>query len=260
VVQDHLYVALRRSTPQIESGMACLSALSGQTIWDHRISSALQQPPALHHLVDHELLTAAQGLLFLAAGSGVVAAIDQNDGSVQWAVTYPSRTPEAVEASDPASRRMTPPLYHGGRLFIAPPDSDRILSLDAGTGAEYWNNRASGRMTHLLGIVHGMLIAQGDRLWAIDVQTGELRHRPLGFNDPEGYSYGRGVIAGPDVFWTTRDDLFVVDIESWTIVRRIPLREQYGLTGGNLVVAGDMVLITQAERLSALGPRTGTGN
>jgi outer membrane protein assembly factor BamB len=254
-LRERLYVAIRRSAPQVDSGIACLSALSGDLIWECRVAGALQQPPSLHHVVDHELLTAAEGLVFCVPGSGVVAALEQEGGAMRWVVTYPSVAAEPDVFSDAASRRLTPPLYHAGRLYVAPPDRDHIMALDAGSGAEIWTMTAPGRITHLLGVAEQTLIAQGDRLWAIDVETGNLRHRPLGFDDPAGYGFGRGVIAGTSVFWTTRDELFAVDIDSWTIIRRIPLQDQYDWTGGNLVVTRDMVLIAQPEQLSALGPR-----
>lgn len=253
-VEERLYVPLRRTSPQLEFGIACLAARSGRPVWERRIGGALQQPPALHHVVDHDLLAAAEGLVFVAAGSGVVAAVEQESGLIRWAATYPSQAMDPGELSDPAARRTTPPLYHGGRLYAAPADSDRLMAYDAGSGVEIWNVTAPGRVTHLLGVARQMLIAQGDRLWGIDVHTGRLHRPPLGFDDPEGYGFGRGAVAGENIYWTSRDELLAVDISSWSLVRRLPLRERFDWTGGNLVIAGETLLIAQLRQLGALGP------
>lgn len=254
VVDERLYVPLRRSTPQLEIGLACLSAMSGESIWELRICSALQQSPELYHLVDHDLLAHAAGLVYCETGAGVIAAVDADRGTLRWAATYPSIPATASEQSDPAQRRLSLPIYSAGQMFVAPRDSDRLMSLDAATGATIWNVPAPGTITSLVGLANETLLACGDQLWAIDPQTGRRSRSPIGFSDPAGQGFGQAVIAGPDVLWTTRSELFIVDLESWTLRRRIPLSPLHGTTGGNLVVAGEMLLIAQPDALTALGP------
>ena len=260
VIDERLYVPLRRSTPQLEIGMACLSATSGESIWELRICSALQQAPELYHLVDHDLLALAAGLVYCETGAGVVAAVDADSGTLRWATTYPSIPATAGEQSDPAQRRLSLPVYSAGQLFVAPRDSDRLMSLDAATGATNWSVPAPGTITSLVGVANETLIAGGDQLWAIDAQTGRRRRPPIGFSDPAGHGFGQGALAGPDVLWTTRTELFIVDLESWTLRRRIPLTPLQGTTGGNLVVAGAMLLIAQPDALTALGPSPAQSN
>lgn len=258
VVDERLFVPLRRSSPQLEMGVACLSATSGEKIWERRIGSALQQAPALYHLVDHDVLTVAAGMVFCETGAGVVAAVDGETGRLRWAATYPSRSQSTNELSDPAARRLSQPIYHAGQLFVAPRDSDRIIAFDAATGVTIWSVPEPERVTSLLGVADETVIALGDRLWGLDAPTGRPLRRPIGFADPAGHGFGRGVIAGTDVLWTSRSELFVVDLPSWTLRRRIPLRALQQISGGNLVVAGPTLLIAQPDRLTALGPANGS--
>jgi outer membrane protein assembly factor BamB len=97
------------------------------------------------------------------------------------------------------------------------------------------------------------LIASGDQLWGIDVATGEVAWR-VGYDDPAGYGCGRGALAGGRVYWTTHEDLWVVEAATGIIERRVPLPLAAGRSGGNLVIAGDMLLIARPGGLDAFGP------
>ena len=185
VVDDRLYVPLRRSTPQIEIGLACLSAISGERIWERRICSALRQAPELYHLVDHDVLAFAAGLIYCETGAGVTAAVDAGHGALRWAATYPSLPATTGELSDPARRRLSLPICVAGQLFVAPRDSDRLMAFDAATGVVSWSVPAPGTITSLIGVANETLIACGDQLWAIDAQTGRRRARRLPRTRPD---------------------------------------------------------------------------
>jgi outer membrane protein assembly factor BamB len=253
VVADRAFVAIRRPTPQIEIGLACLDANTGGLLWQQRVCAALQEAPAAYHLVDHELLTFGNGLVFHATGAGAVAAVESDSGRLRWVATYASHSTPLAEMSDGARWGLLPPVYQGGRLFIAANDSPDLTALDACSGVVLWRRPAPSSIVHLLGVVDGTLIAAGDQLWGIAAASGEVTWR-VGYDDPAGYGYGRGALAAGRVYWTTHEDLFVVKAATGVIEQRVPLPMSADRSGGNLVVAGETLLIARPGRLDALGP------
>ncbi len=253
VVGDRAFVAIRRPTPQIEIGLACLDANSGGLLWQQRVCAALQEPPAAFHLVDHELLTFGNGLVFHATGAGAVAAVEADSGRLRWVAMYASHSTALTDMSDDARWGLLPPVYQGGRLFIAANDSPDLTALDAGSGVVLWKRPVPGPIVHLLGVANGTLIAAGDQLWGIAATTGEVAWR-VGYDDPAGYGYGRGALAAGRVYWTTHEDLFVVEAATGVIEQRIPLPASAGRSGGNLVIAGETLLIARPGHLDAIGP------
>jgi outer membrane protein assembly factor BamB len=252
VVADRAFVAIRRPAPQIEIGLACLDVGNGELVWQQRVCAALEQAPDSYHLVDHELLTYGNGLVFHATGAGAVAAVEADSGRLRWIVTYASHSTDLAVMSDDARSGLLPPVYHGGQLFVGANDSPDLTALDAGTGVVLWKRRAPGLVVHLLGVVDGMLIAAGDQLWGIAAATGDVAWR-VGYDDPAGFGYGRGAIAAGRVYWTTHEELYVVEAATGAIEQRVPLPMSAGRSGGNLVVAGETLLIARPNGLDALG-------
>jgi hypothetical protein len=79
-----------------------------------------------------------------------------------------------------------------------------------------------------------------------------------GFARPVPSGYGRGILAGHHLYWPTRESILVFDQRiteqetDWRprVVREIGLAGQR-LTGGNLVLANETLLIAGADRLTA---------
>src|SRR5262249_52549176 len=104
----------------------------------------------------HHLLTLAAGRVFYCSHSGVVAAVDARTGHRAWGFRYERRV--AREPKDqPQLRDLAPPVYAGGRLYVAPADSACLYCLDAGTGRSLWSRRGM-EAVHLLGMGQGRLI------------------------------------------------------------------------------------------------------
>jgi hypothetical protein len=142
--------------------------------------------------------------------------------------------------------------------------------LDAGTGELVWRAWSNTEHPiHLLGVGGGNLIATGSSVWWIDAVNGKLRAVwPETGNGGAVRGYGRGLLADGNIYWPTREEIFVFDQRVYleggrsdiSLKKRIPLtQEQLGepghsgplLTGGNLVVADRKLLITTADYLFA---------
>jgi hypothetical protein len=87
-----------------------------------------------------------------------------------------------------------------------------------------------------------------------DTETGRVAWR--GRIDPEcAARIGRGLLAGGLVYWPRREEIRIVDIATGEVRRQIDLVQHYGLPGGgNLTIAGDMLLVAQSDRLVAFSP------
>jgi outer membrane protein assembly factor BamB len=146
-------------------------------------------------------------------------------------------------------------------VLAAPYDSDRVFALDAATGLLRWATPAGvvAGAQFLLGVGQGNLIVGGSRLVWIDVDSGEIKARFPASIASEMRGYGRGVLAGDHVYWPTRDRIYVFDQRGPQQTQQPIELTPLGLTGGNLVIARDVLLIAAADRLSAFdafGPRS----
>ena len=251
VVDDRLFVAVRRAAPQIEVGLACFNADDGSLQWVQPLCAALESHPLLRHRIHHDVLAAGIGLVFECPESGVIAARAADTGILRWATTY------EIDAAGPVHNDRAPRssslIVHGGRLFVQPGDSNTLMALSAVDGRLLWSMRTPSRIDELLGVDAGRLIACGDHLWGFDVATGSPWR--VGFDDPEGYGFGAGAISDGRAYWTTREDLFIVQTGDGRLLDRVDLSADIGLTGGNLSIADGILLIASPSRLTALGPR-----
>ena len=150
-------------------------------------------------------------------------------------------------------------MFHEGLLFVAPNDCDRLFCIEADSGRVLWQKthpRAS-RWRHLLGVApaggSGQLIVSGNSLRALDVETGRETWKILASDSTER-GYGRGVLAGDVVIWPTREAIQFVETATGQPRRNVPLNTPDSAeTGGNLTIAGGMLLVAQADKLVAYG-------
>jgi hypothetical protein len=63
--------------------------------------------------------------------------------------------------------------------------------------------------------------------------------------------FGRGILAGEEVYWPTRDRLYVFHQRHMRLTRQPVDLACMGLTGGNLVVSRGVLLIAGANQLAA---------
>ena len=164
-------------------------------------------------------------------------------------------------------RDLNPCLVHRDLVFVAPADTDRIFALDAMTGHPLWitpPDRVADAV-HLLGVGSDHLLVSGDCLYWLDAYTGRLEAQfPAagkalpGHARPSPRGWGRGVLAGTRVYWPTQEMVYVFEQRpartprGWepVLVREIPLGPR-GARGGNLVIAGGILLVATADRLYA---------
>ncbi len=125
----------------------------------------------------------ANGLMYVAEGTGRVVAFDALTGELVW--THTRTFPEDIAASE-ASRRARGVSVYGDKVFWGTADS-YVLALDARTGSKVWETKtadyrdgeghahppliANGKL--FIGMSGGDFAARGS-LKALDVETGEI--------------------------------------------------------------------------------------
>ena len=199
-----------------------------------------------------------------------MAAVSADDGRLLWLVKYPRATVRSGNPDVPEQhlfRDLNPCLAWKDLVIVAPSDCDRIFALEAMTGQLAWTlpPGAADDAVHLLGAVGDALVVSGDSLYWIDVHSGRLLTQfprgKLGGSEqaaPSPRGFGRGIIAGNHILWPTRETIFIFDVKPALtdfgfqprLAREIPLLPR-GVTGGNLVLAENVLLIATGDRLVA---------
>ena len=270
LVENHrLFVTLRRrDTVQSEIHVACFDGLHGDLLWSRKVCSGRSLGSSRQSYPGQTLLTLSEDTVFCNTHLGVIAALRVDDGQVRWLCEYPRVSPandNPDRNTQHVFRDLTPCLAYRGVVLAGPSDCNRLFALDASTGHVLWTTlpEQAADVIHLLGVGGDNLLASGDSLYWLDVYSGRIvgQFPPPGITTP-GHArptprgHGRGALVGDNVYWPTRNSIFVfgqrtarteVGVEPH-LVREIELTPR-GAAGGNLVVAGDVLIIAAADQL-----------
>jgi outer membrane protein assembly factor BamB len=271
---SRLFVAMRRSentSARSDAHVACFDLQTGELRWRRWVCGSNTPGKGQWDEISHSLLSLQDGVLYFNTNLGAVAALSAQDGAVKWVTRYPRasfRSHDLDHSDVHFFRDLNPCLLHGSLAICAPADCDRIFALDTGTGQMVWETgkQRCADAVHLLGVGAGNVIASGDYLYWIDAATGALagqfpqpRSGAPGFARADPPGFGRGLLAGQNVYWPTREKIFVFKQQThrteqgWTPipVRQIELTHR-GVTGGNLLMSKGILLIATSDRLYAL--------
>ncbi|MDZ7618725.1 MAG: PQQ-binding-like beta-propeller repeat protein, partial [Patescibacteria group bacterium] len=255
----NVYVGMRRSDVRPQAHLASFDAETGRRRWQRFICAADTPARGLMSQASHNLVTLVGDTLYYNTNLGAVAAVSVDEGRVRWLSLYPrARSGDSLNLAPHWRREANPCVYHRGMLLVAPSDGPRVFALDAATGQMLWQSGPETEgILHLLGTTDRHLIAAGDRLYWILLdgpKGGRVEHVwPDGSDQP---GFGRGVLAGPHVLWPTRGAIHVFDRQTAKPVRVIDL-VSLRAAGGNLLVAGDRLVIATPTELIALGAQPG---
>ena len=265
-VAGRAYAGLRRvDTVESQSHVACFDIATGRLRWRRLVAAAHSPRPARSLEWTRHLLTWYEGRLFVHADVGAVACLNPRDGGIEWLVRYPRFESQTVgTGSGFAARELSPCVVDRGVVYVAAADQPGVFALEAATGQLLWasDNPALGDSEYFLGIFDGHLVAGGRRLTWIDAATGRLRCQFPPESDADGpRGFGRGLVAGDEVWWPTRDRLLAFraapfwDGASWRprASRQFDLRVR-DASGGNLAAADGLLFIAGPDRLYAFGP------
>ncbi len=250
----NVFVGTRRSDVRPQAHLAAFDAETGRRRWQRFLCAADTPARGLMFQATHNLVTQVGETLYYNTNLGAVAAVSAEDGRVRWLSLYPrARSGDSLNPAPHWNRAVNPCVHHQGTLLVAPSDSPRIFAFDAATGQMLWQSGPETEgIVHLLGTTEQHLIAGGDRLYWIALdgpKRGRIEH--VWPDGPDRPGFGRGVLAGPYVYWPTRDRIYVFDQQTAEPVRAIDLMP-LGAAGGNLLVADGRLLIATETELIAL--------
>jgi outer membrane protein assembly factor BamB len=254
-----LYVAMRQGDVMPRAYVACYDAADGSTpLWRTPIGSAETPGGGLGDEITHNLLTLAGDRIFVNTNLGLVAAIDTNGGRICWLRRYNRRLSQPIDRRSPLpahfDRDPSPCLYKDGMVVVAPADTFEIFALDASTGKLIWSTDQLPDGLHLLGVARRNLIVGGHRLAALDVLSGTLKYRWPDSEHSGIRGMGRGVIAGDEVFWPTRNEIYVIHAMTGGQSRNpIPLGS-VSSSGANLAAAHRRLIVAGPDKVMAFGP------
>jgi outer membrane protein assembly factor BamB len=253
-----LFVAMRQSDATPHAYVACFDAARGNQLWRTSIGAADTPAAGFGDEITHNLLTLVRDRIYFNSNLGLVAALDAVSGDICWLRRYSRVGGDGIIRGRPApthfERDPAPCLYHEGLVIVAPSDTPNVFALDADTGKTVWSTDKLRDALHLLGIVRDNLIVSGNRLAALDVRSGELR-----FVWPESEhagirGMGRGVVAGDEVFWPARNEIYVIHGVTGARSRApIPLGA-ISDCGANLAAANGRLIVAGHDKLMSFGP------
>ncbi len=253
-----LYVAATRfEGNQMMTEIRCYGADSdAPPRWTRDVAAVRDLPPGLRYR--HQLVTLAGRYVVYASHTGTVVALDARTGHRAWTARYANsvvRTP----AGAVVPRDLAPPAYADGRLYVAPADSDRLLCLDLDTGQTLWQ-RERLEVVHLLGVGHGRLIFTTPRglraVMAADGGDASGWQTPPAPDQDGLPAYGRGFLAGDQVFWPTSAGVQVlsqVDGRPDDDLIPGPLA-LHNLAPGNLAYTGGILAVADTTTLRVYLP------
>jgi cellulose synthase operon protein C len=247
-IDDDVCIAVTRYDAMSETSILRVDSSGNRVVWkavvcESMAESGVADPPM------YNLLSLGDSTIYYCTNLGAVAAVRADDGRLQWVATYTRRAPATTAPGDPSIPDINPCVVHQGRVYALPRDGRRLICYDAQTGEKLWESPASLAFAHILGAHDGVVVATGSRVCGFDAASGKLRWMRPSNSTP---GFGRGILSGGDVYWPTRTDIHVFDVKTGDLARPpIELFSRLGHRPGNLLHAGDYLLVAQSHRLLA---------
>lgn len=259
---SRLYVGLRRSDVRPQAHVCALDAQTGHVIWQRFICGA-ETPAQGQDECTHNLLTLDHGTLYYNTNLGAIVSLDAEAGDIRWMTLYErDGSGDLNQRKKHFFRDLNPCVHDRGVLYAAPADTPDILALHAASGIRLWQSRHPEDAVHLLGVGENHLLASGDKLWWIEIASGRVDRQGAWPDGPNPKGFGRGLLSGDRVFWPTRTAIHVFDQQTGQQARQpIELSERGAvgemLTGGNLFLAHDGLLVATSDELLFYGTEVG---
>lgn len=188
---------------------------------------------------------AADGMVFVPTGRGVLIAIDAATWSIQWAVRYD-------HVGSPVSRvgwLPTPAMAVGDVVLLAAADCDELLCFDRMSGELRWHS-PRGKALYVLSAgprhgeaasaaqaADGMVWTVGEEVYGIDLETGRQV-----WSQPCAAPAGRGARSGDRLYLPTRSGLYVLNAADGTRAEARVI----DLAPGNLLAYEDSLYVVSA--------------
>jgi len=260
--EGRLVVGLRAGAAGDEYHLCGLRARDGAPLWRTFIASRPSDP--LYRLSRYQpwfegMPALEQGLAVVAAGGGVVAAVEAATGELAWLARY-----DQAPGQGRGYRwyrydrwRTWTPIAADGVVYATPPDSDYLYAFELDSGGLLWRHpRGAHRYlagvrdgrAYLLGTSAACLDARGQVLWQTPLPSvaaaqpclaGRVLHVPLA-----GGLLFLDAATGDELAWSSWDDWKTGHGPTWTA----------HIGSGDLVAAAERLFVATAFTLNVFEP------
>ena len=195
--RNNVYVAMRYNDVQPQEHVACYDAQTGTLRWRRLICAAESPARGQAEEITNNLLTLDHDTLYLNTNLGAVAAIATTDGQIRWLSLYPRAKEHSGGIDPPANfyRDLNPCVLLSRQPVCRPDRLRRPFCRWTARRANCFGPAPPPRdVVHLLGVGGGNLLASGQRLWWLNVDSGKVVYRWPDQTTVHGY--GRGALVG----------------------------------------------------------------
>ena len=197
--------------------------------------------------------------IYVLTNQGFMAALDGEDGTIDWLLQYPTLAARSQKEAIRTSNRwqVNPIVRVNESLLIAPQDSTRLMGVDRSTGAILWETFRE-RSSTFLGATETACIVAGKSLSAIahsDTDSGNVLWRRQ--TDLDGFmAFGRAVLNSDAIYIPGRRSLLTVSPRTGAVLSRTYW--DFG-GGGNLLASagahGPILALATPESLIVYNDR-----
>lgn len=184
----HCYVTATIFDNELQSFLIKINAQSGELAWVAELAS---RTPANHRGLGGPLFApmVREGVVYVATGLGLLAAVDSHEGFIRWAYHYPVFPDRSQSTIIDEDRRfdVSPPqiLKSQDLVVLAPVDGPYVIALDRRSGRLRWKHpRGRARFVE---VDRDQIVLAGDRVEIIDGATGLVRVRSPKLVAPAAY-------------------------------------------------------------------------
>lgn len=239
VCGDRCFVVVRTSPPVSSLSLVCLSLEDGAVLWKRQLCGGLDEPPESASKVTSVRAVVSSRHVVVLTDNGVIFALTHG-GRMQWARTYDRLAPaNGLFVGQSA-------VVRHGFVYVAPPDSDRVMAIREHTGELAWQRALPDRVQSVVGVHKGILVLSGRAPWGLVAASGNVAWGGPRYS-PEHFGYGSAAVSGRTLLFPTRERIEVRDVRSGDAVR-----QSLSIPGGNLKSHGRMVTVSTANSLKLL--------
>jgi len=267
-VADHevACMVVRSLAPSDWLSLAVFDPRDGRLIWSRPLGPAVGAD-GVDHARGARQACLAEDRIVVATHAGTVAAFSR-DGQVAWQTNVAMDGGVAKPAA--AAPAAAPPVFAGGRIFVAPRDRGGVVALDPQSGRILWDRAALGATTILGATQRHAIVATAVPLVG-PATTGLARWAVMALAGDDGreefrYDGGRdtlapagcGAVADGRVYWpaTTADGktaIHVLDADTLAIIPTarlaVPADRLAPGAGVGLAAAGPAALVLAGSRM-----------
>ena len=185
-------------------------------------------------------LAAADGLVFVPSGYGVLFAVDVSDYTVRWASQYATNLAGEPGTDWGRGAEWLPiaPVVTGGLVLLAPFEGEALMAFSAATGEWRWS--ASCRhCSYIIGADHERVWIGGRSVSCLSLADG----KGIWSAEPPAAPTGRAVLCGGTVHVPVLDGMLAIDARTGATSAYPRLAESQDPLGNPLCVGGAMFVV-----------------